>query len=68
MALKKITLNVEEELLEQVQKYGDSLHINRSAAFAVLLSKGIEYTNIVNSMPALLDFVNRQGLADKGEK
>lgn len=68
MALKKITLNLEEELLEQVGKYADSLHINRTAAFAVLLSKGIEYTNIVNSMPALLEFLNRQGLANKEEK
>ena len=39
MALKRINLNLDEELLQQLDEYGKQMHITRSAAISVLLSQ-----------------------------
>lgn len=41
MALKKISMNVDEKLLEKVELYAESIGVNRSAAFAFLLQQGL---------------------------
>ena len=39
MALERLQVNVEGDLLRQVDAYADSLHITRTAAVSVLLSR-----------------------------
>ena len=50
----KITLNVEKDLLEQVDAYAARLHITRTAAVMVLLSKGLEQVSAMESMDAIV--------------
>lgn len=42
MALERLQVNVEGDLLRQVDAYADSLHITRTAAVSVLLSRALQ--------------------------
>lgn len=39
MALKRINLNLDDELLQQLDDYANKMHISRSSALSVLLSQ-----------------------------
>lgn len=47
--ITRVTVNLNSELVEQVDKYADDMNINRTAAVAVLLSQA------VNSQKAMSD-------------
>lgn len=42
MVVKRLVCNVDEQLLARVDEYAQRLHITRTAAVAVLLSRGLE--------------------------
>lgn len=42
MITKRLICNVDEQLLARVDEYAQRLHITRTAAVAVLLSRGLE--------------------------
>ena len=57
MALKRINLNLEESLLEQLDEYAEAMHVNRSAALAVILSQHFMERKAVDTMGNLLELV-----------
>lgn len=42
MITKRLICNVDEQLLARVDEYAQRLHITRTAAVSVLLSRGLE--------------------------
>lgn len=39
MALKRLNLNLDEDLIASIDDYASSMHVNRSAAISMLLSQ-----------------------------
>lgn len=42
MSLKKLAVNVDEILIEKIDTYAKSMHINRTSAVAVLLTQALD--------------------------
>lgn len=57
MALKRINMNLEEDLLENLDKFAESLHINRSAAISVALSQFFMEQKAIGVMDKLTDLM-----------
>nr|CDL66319.1 unnamed protein product [uncultured bacterium] len=55
MALQKLVCNVDERLLGQVDKYAELLHITRTAAVSVLLSRALQAEKLTDSLSAVMD-------------
>ena len=62
MALERLQVNVEGDLLRQVDAYADSLHITRTAAVSVLLSRALQADKLAAE---IMDAFNEQGGAFK---
>ena len=54
MALKRINLNLDEELLSQLDDYANQMHITRSAAISVLLSQLFQGQKTMQTMGDLV--------------
>lgn len=54
MGTTKVAVNMENELLEQVEAYAAKLHISRTAAVMVLLTKGLEQVRAIDSVTDLV--------------
>lgn len=63
--LKKVQMNLEEELIAQIDKYAKSLHISRTAAVSVLVSRALQDEVLMKQLPALMQSL--QGLPTVGE-
>ena len=55
MALERLQVNVEGDLLRQVDAYADSLHITRTAAVSVLLSRALQADKLAVDFSELMD-------------
>lgn len=55
MALQKLVCNVDEMLLKQVDDYAELLHITRTAAVSVLLSRALQAEKLTDSLSAMMD-------------
>ena len=55
MALERLQVNVEGDLLRQVDAYADSLHITRTAAVSVLLSRALQADKLAGDLSDLMD-------------
>ena len=58
MALKRINLNLDEELLSQLDDYANQMHITRSAAISVLLSQLFQGQKTMKTMGDLVSIYN----------
>lgn len=58
MALKRVNLNMDEELLLQLDDYANKMHISRSSALAVLLSQLFQGQQTMDTMNTLLKAYN----------
>lgn len=56
MALQKVQVNLEEELVKRVDEYAASLHVNRTAAVSVLLSMALQSNRLASDFSRFLDF------------
>ena len=61
MALKRINLNLDEELLKQLEDYAEKMHVNRSSALSFLLSQKFQSDKMIENMPDMLQ-VARQAI------
>lgn len=61
MALKRINLNLDEELLKQLDDYAEKMHVNRSSALSFLLSQKFQSDKMIENMPDMLQ-VARQAI------
>lgn len=55
MAVKRITLNLDEMLVQQIDEYAEKLHINRTAAISVLVSQSLETKQGIDVLAAIIE-------------
>lgn len=55
MALERLQVNVEGDLLRQVDAYAHSSHITRTAAVSVLLSRALQADKLAADLSELMD-------------
>ncbi len=60
MALRRVNMNIDEELLTQLDDYANKLHISRSSALAVLLSQLFQSQKTMDIMNNLLNAYNEE--------
>ena len=62
---KKLVCLMPVDLMDKVDEYAALLHINRTAAVNVLVSRALQYEEIFSSMPKILQAV--EDLKEQGE-
>lgn len=55
MPLVKLVCNVDDSLLKQVDDYAGSLHITRTAAVSVLLSRALQSEKLASDLSDMMD-------------
>lgn len=55
MPLVKLVCNVDDGLLEQVDAYAATLHITRTAAVSVLLSRALQAEKLASDLSEMMD-------------
>lgn len=55
MALERLQINIDGDLLRDVDAYAEGLHINRTAAVSVLLSRALQSDKLMDSFVAMMD-------------
>ena len=57
--LKRVNINLPTNLVERVREYADSIGINTTSAYIVLLNQALDQKEQVNSLPVLMDMYNQ---------
>lgn len=66
--LKKVQMNLEEDLIAQIDEYAKALHISRTAAVSVLVSRALQDEQLKDQMPVFVQALQQlQGLANAGD-
>lgn len=60
MALLKVQMNLDENLMKQVDAYAELFHINRTAAVSVLLSRALQADSLADSLNQLIAIYNSE--------
>lgn len=60
VALQRVVMNLDEDLVKKVDSYAAKLHINRTAAASVLLSQACEQTEFLSRFPELMNAYQEQ--------
>ena len=60
--ITRVTVNLNSELVEQVDKYAEDMNINRTAAVAVLLSQAVNSQKAMSDLGELLTMVKAEQL------
>lgn len=60
MALKRVNMNLSEELLEKVDSYAELMGINRSAAISVLISTQLQQQDALVVLKSVSDIVEKE--------
>ena len=55
--ITRVTVNLNSELVNQVDKYAENMNINRTAAVAVLLSQAVNSQKAMSDLGELLTMV-----------
>ncbi|EEM0293704.1 hypothetical protein DFQ93_23890 [Salmonella enterica subsp. enterica serovar Typhimurium] len=66
MALQKVQVNLEESLVQQVDAYADTLHVNRTAAVSVLLSMALQGIRSLDTLDELTKTLKALQIASEG--
>lgn len=59
-SITRVTVNLNSELVEKVDKYAEDMNINRTSAVAVLLSQAINEQKAISDMSELLKLVQAE--------
>lgn len=59
-SITRVTVNLNSELVEKVDKYAEDMNINRTSAVAVLLSQAINEQKVISDMSELLKLVQAE--------
>ena len=69
MALKRIVMNLDEDLVKRLDSYAEKFHINRTAASSVLLSSSLETQEFMTHFPELwVAYQEEEKKEKRGEK
>ena len=58
--ITRVTVNLNSELVNQVDKYAEDMNINRTAAVAVLLSQAVNSQKAMSDLGELLTMVKAE--------
>lgn len=64
MAFKRVNMNLDADLVKLVDDYAASLHINRSAALSVILSRFFEERAVMHTLSGLVDRLPADSASD----
>ena len=53
--LKRVNINLPINLIERVKDYADSLGLNTTSAYIVLLNQALDQKQSLNSLPAIVE-------------
>lgn len=56
----RISLNLPSDMVDKIDSYAKSMNINRTAAITVLCNQALEYSDIVSSLPSLLELAKKE--------
>lgn len=56
--LKRVNINLPLSIIEKVKDYADSLGINSTSAYIVLLNQALEQKDMVNNLPLMFTMIN----------
>lgn len=62
--LKRLNINMNGDLLRMVDEYGAKLHLNRTSAFAVILTQFFQQQQAMDSVKGIVEIYN----AEQGKK
>lgn len=65
--ITRVTVNLNSELVNQVDKYAEDMNINRTAAVAVLLSQAVNSQNAMSDLGELLTMVKAEQIKQAKE-
>lgn len=60
MALKRVNMNLSEDLIEKIDAYAEIMGINRSSAISVLVSTQLQQQEALGTMKSLVEFVDKE--------
>ena len=55
MSLQKVQVNLDASLVDRVDDYAKTIHVNRTAAISVLLSRALQAEKSMKDLGRLLD-------------
>lgn len=56
--LKRVNINLPLSTIEKVKDYADSLGINTTSAYIVLLNQALDQKDIMNNLPLMFTMIN----------
>lgn len=65
--ITRVTVNLNSELVNQVDKYAEEMNINRTAAVAVLLSQAVNSQKAMSDLGELLTMVKAEQIKQAKE-
>ena len=65
--ITRVTVNLNSELVNQVDKYEEDMNINRTAAVAVLLSQAVNSQKAMSDLGELLTMVKAEQIKQAKE-
>lgn len=65
--ITRVTVNLNSELVNQVDKYAEDMNINRTAAVAVLLSQAVNSQKVMSDLGELLTMVKAEQIKQAKE-
>lgn len=60
MALRRVNMNLSEDLIEKIDAYAEIMGINRSSAISVLVSTQLQQQEALGTMKSLVEFVDKE--------
>lgn len=56
--LVRVNINLPTSLVNEVKEYADSIGINTTSAYIILLNQALEYKQSIQTLPAIVEFIN----------
>lgn len=67
MALKRVNMNMDEELVDKVDAYASKLYVNRTVAFSLIVAQFFEQKETVETMSTMAKMLKAQEQAPNKE-
>lgn len=54
MAKVRLNVNLEDKMMARIDEYAKAMNITRTSAITVLCSQALDYQQVINSLPLLI--------------
>lgn len=54
MAKVRLNVNLEDKMMARIDEYAKAMNITRTSAITVLCSQALDYQQVINSLPILI--------------